>query len=328
MGEERFRALVVGCGRIGAIWDKPGQAEILTHAHAYHAHPGIGELGFVDQDPGAARRAAELWGGTAYPDLESALAAARPQIASVCTPDASHFAVLDRLLESPVRLILAEKPLALAKADAGAIVARARARGIAVNVNYSRRFDPVIAETRAALRRGDFGKPLNAIGCYAKGILHNGSHLIDMLRYLLGEVEGTRVLAARSGHGAADPTLDCWLRMQGCPSVHLVGLSEECYSVHELDLFCERARLRFTRFGFDLETQTVEADPLFPGYRELSRPAIQATGLARALGAYLEDGLRALVPGGRPACPAEDAAATLGICLDLLEKYRKEECVG
>lgn len=328
MSQEKLRALVIGCGRIGAFFDKPGQAQILTHAHAYHAHPRVSGLGFVDQDFAAARKAASLWGGEAFPDLETALHRSPPQVASVCTPDAAHFPVLTRLLESDVRLILAEKPLTLDPGQADEVVRRARERGTAISVNYSRRFDPSVSAVRTALRRGDHGRVLNAAGYYAKGILHNGSHLVDLLRYLLGEVEETSVLAGRAGHGASDPTLDGWLRMRDCPSVHLVGLEEESYSAHELDLFCERGRLRFTRFGFQLETQGVVEDPLFPGYRELSVPEVRATGLAGAMGHYLEDGLRALSQGGETGCPAADAAVTLKVCLELLGKYRKEDGIG
>lgn len=328
MSEGKLRALVIGCGRIGAFFDKPGQTPILTHAHAYHAHPRFSAVGFVDQDFGAAQKAADQWGGRAFPDLEAALMGCDPQVASICTPDASHFTVMSRLLDSQVRLILAEKPLTLDPLQADDAVRRGRERGITINVNYSRRFDPSVLEVRAALRRGDYGRVLNAAGSYAKGILHNGSHLVDLLRFLLGEVERTSVLAGRAGHGAADPTLDCWMRMRDCPSVHLIGLEEECYSMHELDLFCERGRLRFTRFGFQLETQTVVPDPLFAGYRELSVPEARATGLTGAMGRYLEDGLRAMSEGGEPACPAADSAATLKVCLELLGKYRKEDGFG
>ncbi len=328
MTEQKLKALIVGCGRIGAFFDAPGQARIVTHAHAYHAHPLFSALGFVDRDFAAAQKAAALWGGTAYPDLESALSGLQPDAVSVCTPDDWHYPVLARLLDSQVRLILAEKPLTLDLRQADEVVTGARKRGITLNVNYSRRFDPTVYEVRAALRRGDHGKVLNAVAAYAKGILHNGSHVIDLARHLLGEVRETKVLAARAGHGNSDPTLDCWLRMADCPSLHLVGLEEENYSVHELDLYCERGRLRFTRFGFQLEEQTVVIDPDFPGYRELSLPKIRPTGLGSAMSRYLEDGLRAMIDGVEPACPAADAAVTLGVCLELLGKYRKEDGFG
>src|SRR5438445_290371 len=130
MKGEAFRALVIGCGRIGAFWDKPGSESVITHAHAYHSHPGIGSLAFVDQDHGAAQKAAALWGGRAFPDLATALAEAKPQIASICTPDDTHYPVLKQLLESDVRLILAEKPLTRFSGEAEETVRRGRERGI------------------------------------------------------------------------------------------------------------------------------------------------------------------------------------------------------
>ena len=317
-----YSALVIGCGRIGAFWDKPGDTHMLTHAHAYHMNAKVTSLGFVDHDPLLANRAAELWGGKAYPDLATALAEARPNVASVCTPDDAHYSVLNRLLDSDIRLILAEKPLTRHSGEAEKVVQRSREKGIIINVNYSRRFDATVSEVRTALQGGEYGKVLNVVGTYTKGILHNGSHLIDLLRHLLGEVLDSKVLAKRSGYGVHDSTLDCWLRMQDCPSVHLVGLIEECYSVYEVDIFCELGRLRFTRFGLYLESQTVVLDPVFPGYRELSTPEIKPTKLSSAMARFLDDGLTALLEGREPLCPAGDAAKTLQVCQDLLEKSK------
>jgi predicted dehydrogenase len=328
MKDGTMRALVIGCGQIGAFFDAPGQDRILTHAHAYRADRRISEVGFLDQDPAAARKAAAVWGGTALPDLESALSRWKPDVVSVCVPDDAHYAVLARLLETDVRLILSEKPLTLSPVHADEVVRLAGQRGIVVNVNYSRRFDPIVGEIRSALRRGEYGAVQNAVATYAKGILHNGSHVIDLARFLLGEVEEAAVLASRAGHGGTDPTLDCWLRMRDCPSVHLLGLDERNYSIHELDLYCERGRIRFTRFGFHVEEQTVVLDPVFPGYRELSEPRIRPTGLGGSMARYLDDGLKAVFEGVEPACPASDAAVTLKVCLGLLAKHQKEDGLG
>jgi predicted dehydrogenase len=323
-GDASMRALVVGCGRIGAAWDSPGDSMVMTHAHAYSRHPRIGALAFVDLDPEAARRAAETWGGKAFTDLETAIAEYRPDLASVCVPDEAHHEALDRLIGCGARLILAEKPLTTRLEDSAGVVRKARERGVLVNVNYGRRFDPEVAALRAAIRRGDHGRPLNAVAYYTKGLLHNGSHLVDLLRHLFGEVVSARPLHARAGCGVADPTLDCWLALRECPSAHIVGLEEERYSIIELDLLFEGGRVRFTRFGFQVENQPVRQDPIYPGYRDLAPPEARETGFASAMTRYLEDSLHALDAGSPLTCPAEDAWLTQKACMSILEIYQKE----
>lgn len=336
MKVEPLHALVIGCGRIGAAWDKPGDALVMTHAHAYRNHPRIASTAFVDRDPAAARRAADLWGGRAFDDLDTALRESRAVVASVCMPDAGHQETLEKLLDasprntgvSGIRLILAEKPLTTRLEASQTAVRRAKEAGVLVNVNYSRRFDPAVEDLRKALCRGDHGKPLNAVAYYTKGILHNGSHLVDLLRHLLGEVLEGRPLAARAGYGEVDPTLDAWLRLENCPSAHLVALQEDQYSIIEADLLCEKGRIRFTRFGFHVETQAVRQDPIYPGYRDLADPVPRETGFGSAMTRYLEDSILALDEGRPLTCPADDAWRTQKACQDLLEAYRKEQLRG
>ncbi|MBY0370342.1 Gfo/Idh/MocA family oxidoreductase, partial [bacterium] len=172
----KFRAAVIGCGRIGAGVGASAEKGEVSHLSAYHAHPAVTSLAFFDPSISAAQNAAQQTGGKAYGGLRELLQAEKPEIVSVCGPDATHEAVVRQLLDcASVRGILAEKPLALTMAPARELAERARDKGIVLAVNYSRRFSGLFQELQKRLQSGEWGELQQATGFYTKGIFHNGT---------------------------------------------------------------------------------------------------------------------------------------------------------
>lgn len=96
----RVRALVVGAGLMGR-W----------HAHAIRRTGGV-VAGIVDRDPArAAALAARHRNPPRFAELEPALRQLAPDIVHVCTPPASHVALVTAALGAGHH-VLAEKPLA------------------------------------------------------------------------------------------------------------------------------------------------------------------------------------------------------------------------
>lgn len=107
---QRFRALVVGAGRIAAGYNWHDLE--YTHAGAYRAFKDRVEVvGFVDPDKDRRDAATRLWGAPSYPDLLSAVCEVKhPEIISVCTQPETQSLVYDRIPLSAARVIWCEKP--------------------------------------------------------------------------------------------------------------------------------------------------------------------------------------------------------------------------
>ena len=58
---KKFNVLVMGAGRIGALFDNPLNKQIITHAHAASKHKNFNLVGFVDKDKENLNKAAQLW---------------------------------------------------------------------------------------------------------------------------------------------------------------------------------------------------------------------------------------------------------------------------
>ena len=61
-----------------------------------------------------------------------------------------------------------------------------RENGVALAVNCARRWNPFFSEARRLIDAGELGELLQ-VTVYAQcGLSHNGSHAIDILRYMAG----------------------------------------------------------------------------------------------------------------------------------------------
>ncbi len=302
-----MRAAVLGCGAIGTGSDLDPHPDVgvITHAGAYASCADTTLVAVCDADPARAADAAARWGARAFTDAAALLDEVSPELVSVATPDATHADLVERCLRADsVRGVLAEKPLALDAAAARALVARG---GATIAVNYSRRYAPAFQALRKDLGIGELQ---HVGGLYVKGLAHNGSHWLDLLRMLAGEPLAVRG-HDRLGEGGPDPTLDAELRLASGARVVLAGLDTARYTAFEMDLVGTDGRLRVTESGHVLERWAVGDDPRHPGYRVL-RPAGRIEGALRDTTLHaVEDLVDCVRTGATPACDGDDGVAAL-----------------
>jgi predicted dehydrogenase len=308
------RAAVLGCGTIGAgDGGRPHpDVGVITHAGAYAACPDTELVAVADADPDRARAV----GVAAYADAAALLEQAAPELVSVATPDATHAELVALCLRAPgVRGVLAEKPLALDAGEARALVELARERGVVLAVNYSRRYAP-------ALRELDVGDVQHVGGVYVKGLLHNGTHWLDLLRMLVGDPVAVRGWD-RLGEAGGDPTLDAELTLPGGAGARLAGLDTRRFTAFELDLVGTRGRVRLAQSGHVVERWDVGDDPRHRGYRVLV-PRAPVTGALRDTTLHaVQDLVRCVRERGEPACTGADAVAALALAEAIRSSARR-----
>jgi len=274
--------LLVGLGAIGLGYDLEldPQRFVQSHARAFATHPAFHLEAGVDPDPLRRERFSGAYGAPAFATIEAALAGRAPGLVVIATPTQAHAAALDAVLaHCRPRVVLCEKPLAETPASARAMLAACEAAGVALYVNYFRRALPAVLEVRARLRDGRIAGDGKAMGWYTKGLLHNGSHMLDLLGFWLGEFESAQPLGpARPGPVGAD--LDCQLRFAHGQAA-LFAAWHESYAHFGLELLSRSGRLQLDGSGA-MRWQPVVSDPAWPGYHSLSPEGEQLeTGLER-----------------------------------------------
>lgn len=318
-----LRAALLGCGWIGSEFRTDSAAGIYNHAAAYHACPETQLVAICDRDSVKLLQAGERWQVDArFADAAELLAKAQPEIVSICTPDATHHALIKAALETAsVRAILAEKPLALELAEAQELVALAKRRGIALAVNYSRRYSEGHAALRDRLRGGEFGRIVTVGGFYTKGTLHNGTHWFDLARLLvdeIAEVTGFDFLHEDS----ADPTFDAVLRFAGGATGHLQAFDAKAGTLFEMDIVGTQGRVRVVEPAGRFVTSRIVESETFPGYRVFGAEEILPARNSDTVLHAVEDLVRCVKEGGTPRCSGEDGVATVRIAHAIRESVK------
>ncbi|MDD5286880.1 MAG: Gfo/Idh/MocA family oxidoreductase [Desulfuromonadaceae bacterium] len=319
-----YSVLIIGAGKIGAFFDTPENSELLTHAHAFSSHPSFKLTGFVDTDSRQAERASKIWGGEAFPAIADAFSLHAVDVAVVAAPDALHFPLLKELADYPLELVFAEKPLAKTVYEAEEIIALYKKRGIRLAVNYSRRFVPEFSALASEIASGVFGGYIAGSGYYGKGIIHNGTHMIDLLRFLLGEIKVADLSGSIYDHFEDDPTCSSRLDIFGGSPFFMQGISCKLYTIFELDLFFERKRVRIVDSGFKIEKYDIRNSDIFAGYRYLQPGHTIETSLGNAMKHAVDQIYSCLIYETSPISTGSDALTALKIACEILELDNKK----
>jgi predicted dehydrogenase len=321
----KFKSLIVGSGQIGAFFDTPRSKDVLTHAHGYFLNKNFDLVGFVDKDINKARKAAGIWGGQGYGTLREAFDKnGAIDVVSLCLPDQFHFQYLQEVAKEKVKLVFAEKPLTLKLDQAEKIVKLYERNKIPLLVNYSRRFVPEIAKIATKIKENQFGKFLTGSGYYGKGLLHNGTHMIDLVRMLLGEISSVRCGDKLYDFTREDPSWSAELKIKSGGSVGLRAVDSRAFSLFELDLVFSKSRIRLVESGNKIEIyKTCESDK-FKGYKYLAKPEIINTSLNRSLFFAVDNISSTLVKKGKPTCNARQAF----VDMEIAEKIKNSKCLN
>ncbi len=282
-----YKVAIIGAGRIAAGFDSPDSEHILTHARAFTKHPHTELIGFFDTDSAKAQKEAARWNTKSFGSQDE-LFAATPDIVVIASPDDTHSSILSACAEASAgrqkaammgpKLIICEKPV-VATSEETALIESIE---VPVIVNFRRRFDPVLVKLRESIQSGEFGRVISANFLYSKGLLHNGSHMIDLAHFLFGDVLSVKKISSIQDW-EGDASVSAFLTFEKCPQLFLTTGDERAYSICEYDILLEKRRFRFTDEGFTLTTEEVIPDPIFVGYKILGNSKSEKTGLIRSM---------------------------------------------
>ncbi|KPK66277.1 MAG: hypothetical protein AMK73_00515 [Planctomycetes bacterium SM23_32] len=186
-----LRAAVIGLG-IGRL-----------HADRLAAMEGVELAAVADLDAALAEQVGTACGAAAYADGGGLLAREELDFVSICTNPATHLSFTRRAAAGGVHVIC-EKPMAPTLEDCDGMIEACRQAGVLLMVAQKKRFEPAyrfIREQSAA----DFGPVRWAAATYALGrvakpwfwaeedgggpLHENAVHMMDILRFLMGDVE-------------------------------------------------------------------------------------------------------------------------------------------
>lgn len=320
------RVLIVGCGNIAGGFDAERAATLppLTHAGAFSRHGGFHVVACVEPDTERRTAFMRRWGvGQGFDDMAAVCATHAPgsfDVISLCSPTAVHAQQIDAALALKPRLIFCEKPVTPTLAQTEALVARCHEAGVPLAVNHTRRWAPDVQRLADELGAGAWGSVRSAVGTYNKGVLNNGSHMVDLLHLLLGPMTVLHAGAALADHWPDDPTVPALLQTTTGIPVHLNTAHAADAAIFELQLITATAVIAMEDGGQQWRVRRVIDSPHFRSYRVLD-------GGERIAGEYLQATQRAVanlhdfLSHGQPLASTGDTAlAAQRLCDDIRSK--------
>ena len=270
----KYRAAVVGLGRIGFEFALDRKREQpASHCAAYHRNPRTVLAAGVDTDLKRLEFFHHIFPKAAtFSDLSQMFSECQPDIVSVSVSEESHLSVVQNVIAHKPHLVVLEKPVALNVEDGQQIIECAKNNNVPVLVNHNRRFADDYRQTKQLIDSGILG---DIHTCDAKlwagsviysrsrfehgecSLLHDGTHLLDILRYLFGENFGSpNVTAVRTserttkneqtGETVIETDLVRYLNIQyifGQTVVNVEISGEKKYFGFELDIIGSKGRV-------------------------------------------------------------------------------------
>ncbi|MDT3687778.1 MAG: Gfo/Idh/MocA family oxidoreductase [Pseudorhodoplanes sp.] len=257
------RVAVIGLGRIASGHDSGGRP--CSHIGCVLGTSNLTLAAVADPDEAARSAFQRRWPHAASRVLSSAeeLENGEAEVIVLATPTSVRLPVVMQALERRPKLLVVEKPLASTVAEAKRIVAAADSRGVALRVNFQRRFDL----RHEALRQSLPGAPRCAILRYGKGLLNYGSHLIDLMLQWFGPALAVQALTPEVS--GKDPVVTFSMRMQQGFDAHVIGMSGLRFDQFEIDLFFEDRRIEIANAGVEMRRYDPVPDRFYPGYTQL-----------------------------------------------------------
>ena len=285
--ETTIRWGIVGCGDV---------AEHKSGPPLYRT-PGSELIAVARRDAAkaadfAARHGAKRW----YTDADALIDDPEINAVYIASPHYLHREHATRVAQAH-KIVLCEKPMGTNAADAQAIVDACRANGVSLTVAYYRRFWPITRVMKRLLSERAIGNLIQArvqLSDYfvpdptrpwltsreksGGGALANaGSHWVDLIRYLLGEIAEVNACCAHIGNWETEDTVIAQLQTTKGVPVQLNITLQSPVNINEFDIIGTEGRIvggpfsdgLWTVYRRDKQPETVQFPHSGPAHSEM-----------------------------------------------------------
>lgn len=331
MNSGKLRTVVIGFGKIGAGYaDDPIMARhyrYATHAQVLRDHPMFRWDAVVDVSEAALDSARERWGvPIAEKTLDKVLEQYQPEVAVIATGPEFRVETIEAL--PGIRAVIVEKPLGLTETVARNFLELCHKRQILVQVNLWRRADSLFLQLSHGLLRKLIGEPQCIFGIYGNGLMNNGTHMIDFVRMLLGEVERAEAVGPVKpydpGPVPGDVNVAFTLRTRSGVLAMMHPVNFVRYRENSLDIWGDKGRLSIMQEGLKLYFYPVGQNRAMQGEREVAsdQPQELSSTVGEALYHMYDNLALALMDGRALLSPGNSAYETMRIVHHVLNSVK------
>lgn len=197
----KYSAAIIGTGRIGYYLQKDRKREQpASHSAALKNNKRINLIAACDKDEKKLYHWQKDYPFThIYKDNQELMKKENPDIVVISVEEKAHLPVIEDVIPYKPKLIILEKPVAPNLSDAIRIKELAKEHQVPIQINHERRFSKDYLLLKELLKSGEMGQIQSIQATFSSGLkvwhenaledgkaslLHDGTHLIDILHYL------------------------------------------------------------------------------------------------------------------------------------------------
>ena len=241
------RALIIGCGNIGAFYDLNNH-DILSHAKAYYENKSF-NFSILDDDEIKTNIIKKKYNCFVEQSIDNLK---KFNFISICTPTYTHYKYLTKCLIDKIPLVICEKPISNNINELNKLKQLYNKSDTKVIVNYFRQFHPSFIKLKSELQKYFSTDNLIMINVrYHKGFLNNCSHAINLIEFLYDiEIKFSHfnITNINFDHFDDDPTITASGKSDNI-NFNLIGFNDIKYSIFEIDLIYANSMIKVQDSG-------------------------------------------------------------------------------
>ena len=267
--------LIIGLGKIGMEYDYnlKNNNKIFSHSKAIFLHKHFKLIGGVDQSKNKRLKFKKKYFLPVFKNAQEAFKKLSPNIIVIATPTNTHYKIFLSVIKIyKPEIIIFEKPLTYNLDKANLIVEKCRKKNISIFVNYFRISESGVIKIKNLLNKFNKFEKFKINAWYSKGLINNGSHLINLFQFLFGKVKLINIIKpARMNNNDFEPDVKIEFKNS---SIILRAAKEKNFSLFCFDIISSEFRLFYNDFGNLIELQKISKDKKFSGYQTLSKKKV------------------------------------------------------
>jgi predicted dehydrogenase len=249
----------IGCGRIASILeDDKLRIKPATHAGGISHIKGLKIVAASDIDEKRLNKFGKKWNvSNLYLDYKKMIKSEKLDIVVVAAWSHLHKEmVLYSLNNTNIKGIVCEKPLAISLKDAKKMVLECKKKNVHLMINHERRFDSKYENLKNFINNNEIGEIKTVTGNVLTGIyknidkkkygggplLHDGTHLIDILLYLFGDIKAVKGEIKKGK--TVENIATAFIKFKNKINCFIEAGGERNYFNFELDIFGTKGRIK------------------------------------------------------------------------------------
>ncbi len=272
-----YKAVLIGLGKIAwKMGSDPSTGSSLCHKDAFEYNKKtilVGGFSPINSDIEEFSRSTNVKG---YSNLKKMLEELRPDIVSICSPDLNHSKHLEESIDCKVPMIWLEKPATSSGVETLKLeeMRFSSTPPSKVLVNFQRRYTDSYQRLKDTINSESYGKCLSVSVNYSRGLIVNGSHMMDIIYYLFPS-KSVDLLWVEKGVNLKSPSFVLSISKN---IIIQVSGSESTFHNIDINITFEEARISIIHGGMTTRFEEVREHDLFPEFNRLYDEFINPIG--------------------------------------------------